>query len=92
MYYLFIFVKVPVPQPYEVIKEVPVVREVNRNIYIDRPVAVPTYQKVLEQVPVPVVQKVVEPYAVPVSYGVKGPAYESFTGSVQQKLEDFKSS
>ena len=89
------------PAPYNVVKEVPVVREVIRNVYVDRPVAVPTVQKIVEQVPVPVVQKVVEPYAVPVvqkvvqpvAVGIKGPAYESFTGSFQQKYtDDYKSS
>lgn len=102
----------------------PVVREVVRNVYVDRPVPVPTVRKVVEPYAVPVVKNVVEPYAVPVvnkvvepypvpvvnqvvepypvpvvskSYaqpvvGIKGPAFESFQQSLQQKLDDFKSS
>ena len=60
-----------------------------RNVYVDRPVPVPTVQKIVEPAPYPVVvQKHVE---TPV-YGIKGPAYESFAQSTQQKLEDYKSS
>ena len=54
--------------------------EVVRNVYVDRPV------------PVPVVKKVVEHVPVAVDAGIKGIAYQSFAGSLQQKLDDYKSS
>lgn len=41
--------------------------------YIDNPVPVPTYKKVVVEKPVPVVEKVVEPYAVPVIQKVAEP-------------------
>ena len=65
------------------------------------PYAVPVVNKVVEPVPVPVVSKVVQPVAYPVSVGkvvspvavgIKGPAFDSFSQSLQQKLDDFKSS
>ncbi|OTF75856.1 hypothetical protein BLA29_011784, partial [Euroglyphus maynei] len=45
-------VKVPQPVAVPVERIVPVVKEVVRDVYIDRPVAVPTVKKIIEPYPV----------------------------------------